>query len=171
MTRDDVAAVLEEIGVLLELKGENPFKSRAYFNAARALESLNEPLDKLVAEKRLGEIKGLGDALQAKITTLITEGRLPYYEDLKASIPPGLVELLNIPGVGPKKVKKLHDRLGIDSTEKLEAACCDGRVASLEGFGEKSASRILEGIRFRRQFGSRTRMAAALAAADPILES
>ena len=91
------------MATLLELKGENPFKTRAYQNAARAIEALSEPLDKLVAEARLGDIKGIGDALQKKITELVTTGRLQYYEDLKAATPPGLVAMLDIPGLGPRR--------------------------------------------------------------------
>src|SRR5271170_526771 len=100
MDKEQIAEILSEIGVLLELKGENPFKTRAYANAARTLETLTEPLDKLVAEERLGEIKGIGDALQQKITELVTTGKLAYYDDLKASTPPGLLEMMQIPGVG-----------------------------------------------------------------------
>src|SRR6476659_890162 len=142
MDKHQVAEILINIGTLLELKGENPFKTRAYANAARAIEGLNEPLSKIVSENRLGEINGIGDALQKKITELVTTGKLPYYEDLKASVPPGLLAILEIPGVGPKKIKVLHDELGIDSVEKLEAACNDGRVAKLKGFGEKTAKNI-----------------------------
>lgn len=171
MDKDQVAAVLSEIGVLLELKGENPFKCRAYANAARLLEGLTEPLEKLVAERRLGELKGIGEALQEKITTLVTTGRLPYYEELKASIPPGLVEMLEIPGLGPKRIKLLHEKLGVDSVEKLEAACRAGRVAALEGFGEKTQTKILEGIAHRRQYAERHLLSDALAVAEPLLEA
>src|SRR5713101_4789377 len=103
MDKAKVAEILVEIGTLLELKGENPFKTRAYANAARALEGLSEPLEKIVAENRLGEIPGIGEGIQKKVTELVTTGKLKYYDDLKASIPPGLVEMLQIPGVGPKK--------------------------------------------------------------------
>jgi DNA polymerase (family X) len=171
MDKDQVAEILAEIGVLLELKGENPFKTRAYQNAARTLEGLTEPLEKLVEEKRLGEIKGFGDALQEKITTLVTTGRLPYYEELKASIPPGLLAMLDIPGVGPKKVKVLHEKLGVDSIDALEAACKEGKVAELDGFGAKSQGKILEGIEFRRKYASRHHLSTALAVAEPILEN
>ncbi len=171
MDKDQVAAVLSEIGVWLELKGENPFKTRAYANAARIVESLTEPLDTLVAEQRLSEIKGIGQALQEKITTLVTTGRLPYYEELKASLPAGLTDLLHIPGLGPKKVKALHEKLKIDSVEALESACHAGQVAGLPGFGEKSQAKILEGIQYRRQYASRHRLDEALELAEPILES
>ena len=90
MDKDRVAEILTEIGTLLELKGENTFKTRAYENAARALESLAEPLEKLIAENRLGEIKGIGEGIQKKINELVTTGKLAYYDDLKASVPPGL---------------------------------------------------------------------------------
>ena len=160
-----------EIGTLLELKGENPFKTRAYHNAARTLEGLAEPLDKIVAEGRLAEIKGFGDALVDKITKLVTAGKLPYYDELKASVAPGLVEMLGIPSLGPKKVKKLHDELGVDTIEALEAACKAGKVAVIEGFGEKTQTKILEGIAFKRQFASKHHLHKALAVATPILES
>ena len=171
MDKDAVAAVLVEIGTLLELKGENPFKTRAYHNAARTIEGLTEPLATIVTEGRLEGIKGIGDALREKITLLVTTGRLPYYDELKASLPPGLVELLQLQSVGPKKVKKLFDELGVDSIASLEAACKAGRVAALDGFGEKSQSKILEAISFRQQFASRHRLSDALVAAEPILEA
>jgi len=170
MDKDQAADILTEIGILLELKGENPFKTRAYTNAARTLESLAEPLDKLVAEDRLGELKGFGDALQDKVKTLVTTGRLPYHEELKASIPGGLVEMLQIPGLGPKKVKAVWERLGLTTVADLEAACQKGDVAALDGFGEKSQAKILEGIQFRRQYASRHLLSDALLVAEPMLE-
>ena len=169
--KNQVADILNEIGLLLELKGENPFKTRAYANGARVMESLAEPLEKIVAEQRLGELKGFGDALQTKVTELVTTGRLKYYEELKASVPAGLLEMIEIPGVGPKKVKALHDQLGIDSVARLEAACQAGQVAALSGFGEKTQTKILEGIAFKRQFASKFHLHDAFAAAEPILEA
>jgi DNA polymerase (family 10) len=171
MDKEQVAEKLVEIGTLLELKGENPFKTRAYQNAARALESLTEPLTKVVAENRLGELKGIGDGIQQKITTLVTTGGLPYYDELKASVPTGLLEMLAIPGVGPKKVKALHDHLKITSIAELDAACRDGRVAQLAGFGEKTQTKILEGIQFKSTYAARHHLHIALAVAEPILES
>src|SRR5580658_739923 len=129
MDKDQIAEILSEIGVLLELKGENPFKSRAYANAARTLEVLGEPIDRIIAEDRLGTIKGIGEALQEKITTLAKTGKLPYYEELKKSIPAGLLEVIQIPGVGPKKAKALPDKLGVKSVADLESACQAGKVA------------------------------------------
>jgi DNA polymerase (family 10) len=171
MDKGQIADVLSEIGTLLELKGEVVFKTRAYANAARTLESLSEPLDKLIAEDRLGEIKGIGEALQKKITELAATGKLAYYDELKASIPPGLLDMLQIQGLGPKKVKALNDKLGVETVEQLEKVCREGKVAELDGFGEKTQAKILEGIQFRRQFASRHLLSAALAAAEAILES
>jgi DNA polymerase (family 10) len=171
MDKDRVAEILAEIGTLLELKGENPFKTRAYENAARTLESLSEPLEKLIAEDRLGEIKGIGAALQKKITELVTTGKLAYYDELKASVPPGLVEMLQIPGLGPKKIKALNEKLDIKTIEQLEMVCKAGKVAALDGFGEKTQSKILEGIQFKRNYASRHLLSDALAVAEPILES
>ena len=171
MDKDKVAEILVEIGTLLELKGENPFKTRAYANAARTIESLNEPLAKLVAEKRLGEIKGIGQALEQKITELVETGKLKYYDELKASIPPGMIEMLEISGLGPKKIQALNQKLGIDSIEKLETACKKGKVAELDGFGEKTAANILEGIERKRTYASKHLLSAALRAAEPLLEN
>jgi DNA polymerase (family 10) len=171
MDKDKVAEVLVEIGTLLELKGENPFKTRAYANAARTIESLNEPLAKLVAEKRLSEIKGIGEALEQKITELVETGKLKYYDELKKSIPPGFLEMLEIPGVGPKKIQTLHKKLKIDSIEKLEAACKSGKVAALDGFGEKTATNILEGIERRRTYTSKHLLSDTLKLAEPLLEN
>jgi DNA polymerase (family 10) len=171
MDKDKVAEILVEIGTLLELKGENPFKTRAYVNAARTIESLNEPLAKLAAEKRLGEIKGIGEALEQKITELVETGKLKYYDELKASIPPGLIEMLEISGLGPKKIQALNKTLGIDSIEKLEAACKKGKVAELDGFGEKTQANILEGIERKRTYASKHRLGDALSAAEPLLEN
>ena len=171
MDKDQVAEVLVSIGTLLELKGENPFKTRAYQNAARTIEGLSEPLEKLVAEERLSELKGIGEALQQKITELVTTGRLQYYEDLKAATPPGLVAMLDIPGLGPKKIKALHDELGIESVEALEQACKDGKIAGLKGFGDKTQTNILEGINRRRAYASRHLISEALTRAEPLLEA
>jgi DNA polymerase (family 10) len=171
MDKDQVGAILVEIGTLLELKGENPFKTRAYTNAARAIESLSEPIPKIVAEDRLGEIKGVGEGIAKKITELVQTGKLAYYDELKASIPPGLVAMLDIPGLGPKKIQALRQKLGVDSVEKLEQACLAGKVAELEGFGEKTQTNILEGINRRRSYASRHLISEAIPLADALLEA
>jgi len=168
--KDAVAEVLKEIGVLLELKGENPFKTRAYVNGARVLEGLTEPLETLIAEERLGDIKGIGKALVEKITELVETGELEYYDTLKASIPPGLIEMLDVQGMGPKKVKALHEKLGLETIKALEAACEAGKVAELDGFGKKSEEKILESIAFKRQHASHHHRHKMLIAAEPILD-
>jgi len=169
MDKEQVADILVQIGTLLELSGENPFKTRAYANAARTLEGLGEPLATLVAEKRLGEIKGIGAALEQKITELVETGRLKYYEELQASIPPGLIAMLEIPGLGPKKIQALRKHLGVDSVEKLEAACRAGKVAELEGFGEKTQMNLLEGIERHRLYASKHLLSDCLVVAEPLL--
>ena len=170
MDKDAVAEILKEIGVLLELKGENPFKTRAYVNGARTLEGLTEPLETLIQEERLGEVKGIGKALVEKITELVETGELEYYNTLKASIPPGLIEMLDVQGMGPKKVKAINEKLGVETIEDLEKACEAGKVAELDGFGAKSQEKILESIAFKRQHASHHHRHKMLIAAEPILD-
>ena len=171
MDKDQLADILTDIATLLELKGENPFKTRAYQNAARAIGTLEEPLEKLIAENRLAGVRGIGDAINKKVIELVTTGKLGYYEDLKASIPEGFREMLTIPGLGPKKIKALHDHLKIDSVETLEQACKEGKVAALKGFGEKTQTNICEGITRRRSYASRHLLADGMYIAEPILDT
>lgn len=170
MTKSDIVAILNEIAELLELIGENPFKVRAYYNAARTLEGQTEEVADLVKSGKLGELPGFGEALTEKITTLVTTGKLPYYEDLKKKVPAGLLEMIRIPGLGPKKAKALYDKLKIDSIEKLEKACKDHKVAKLEGFGEKSEQKILEGITHHKKYAERHLYHEAWEAARTIAE-
>lgn len=166
----EIADILNDIAVLLELKGENPFKVRAYQSGARALETLSDDLGELIAQDKLGGVKGIGAALVQKITELYETGKLEYYEKLRASVPPGLLELMEIPGVGAKKVRALHDKLGVDSIASLTAACEAGQVAELAGFGEKTQQKILTGIKNREAYGRRHLWWNAFAVAEPILE-
>jgi DNA polymerase (family 10) len=170
MDKDQVAEILVNIATLLELKGENPFKARAYINASRVIQNISEPLDKLIAEERLGELQGIGEALQKKITELVTTGKLAYYEELKAATPPGLVAMLQVPGLGPKKIKALHDELGIETVEQLEQACREGKVAGLKGFGEKTQANICEGINRRRVYASRHLLSETMPLAETLVE-
>jgi DNA polymerase (family X) len=169
MTKADIADALHEIAVLLELQGENPFKVRAYQSGARALETLNEDLATLIAENRLGEVKGIGDALVRKITELHTTGRLEFLEKQRAAVPPGLLEMMEVPGLGAKKVRALHEKLGVDSIAALTRACADGRVAGLDGFGEKTQQKIIEGVKNREAYARRHLWWDANALAAPIL--
>jgi DNA polymerase (family 10) len=170
MDKDQVAAILAEIGTFLELQGESSFRCNAYHNGARAIQQLEEDLGEVVRQGRLKDIPGIGDTLREKITTLVTTGKLPFYDDLKNKIPPGLVEMLGIPGLGPKKVKAIHDQLHIDTLDKLRAACEEGEVAKLRGFGAKTQQKILEGIAFLAEVGNRVRLDQALFVASGLVE-
>jgi DNA polymerase (family 10) len=170
VNKTGIAAVLTEIGLLLELKGENPFKIRAYQSGARVVESLGEAeLAQRIEAGTLQEVKGIGEALAQKITELHTAGRLEFLEKLKASVPPGLVEMLAIPGLGPKKVRALQEKLGVDSVAKLRTACEENHVAGLDGFGEKTQEKILAGIRNREAYNKRHLWFEAKEASDRIL--
>jgi len=170
MTKDEVADALDEIGTLLELKGESSFRTNAYHNGARLLRQLDGNLKDLVQQNKLTGIRGIGDTLREKITTLVNEGSLPFLDDLKAQIPPGVVEMLQLNGLGAKKVKFLFETLKIDSIEKLKAACDAGEVAKQKGFGEKTQAKILEGISFLGQVGKRVRIDLAEGLAEKLLE-
>lgn len=170
MDKEQVAAVLDEIGTLLEIQGENAFRCNAYHNAARAVEQLDGSLEDAIANNTLGQVRGIGETLREKITTLVTTGRLPFYEDLRKKTPPGLFQMLRIQGLGPKKVKALYDELGIDDLDKLKAACESGEVAKLRGFGAKTQEKILEGIEFVSQTGQRVRLDQALRLAERVVE-
>ncbi len=155
MDKKQIIAILNEIGTILELKGENPFKSRAYFNAARTLETLPGDVTEIIRSGEIANVKGIGKALSEKLFRLGSEGRLPYYEQLTESVPPGLFEMLKIPGMGPKKVKAVYETLGIDSLGALEYACKENRLRDLPGFGEKTQEKILKGIELRRKYSER----------------
>ena len=155
MNRKEIVKILEEIGTILELKGENPFKSRAYFNAARTIESLSGDVIELIQTGKISETKGIGSAISDKLKTLVDNGILPYYEDLKSSIPAGLLTLLEIPGLGPKKVKTIYDKLNVTSIGELEYACHENRLRDLDGFGEKSQEKILKSIELKKKYSER----------------
>jgi DNA polymerase (family X) len=167
----EVARVLREIGALLELEGENPFKLRAYENGARAVEALAEDPAALAAEGRLTEVPGIGEALAKKITDVLARGSTDLLDRLRAKHPPGILELLRVPELGPKKIAALHAALGVASVAELEAACLAGRVRGVKGFGEKTEGKILEGIRRLRTEPADTRvlLADALEAGEAIV--
>jgi DNA polymerase (family 10) len=169
-TRDQVIDVLERIALLLELQGENPFKIRAYHNGARALEMLEDDLGTLVCEDKLKGIPGIGDALREKISTLVTTGKLPYYDELVAQFPPKLFELFDVPGLGPKKIKALYEKLQVASLADLEKACQDNKVATLEGFGAKTQEKILHGLATLKQGAGRHLASVAAHASATLLD-
>ncbi len=172
MKNGEVAKVFQDIADLLELKGENVFKIRAYQKAARAIEHHPRELKTMIDEgKDLQSITGVGEAIAKKATELIANGRLGYYENLKAEFPEGVTNLLAIPGIGPKTAHKLSSELGINSTDELEQAINGGRVAQLFRLGDKTAANILHQIEALRRKDQRIPIGEALPIAEEILEA
>jgi len=164
-----VAWVLEDIAHLLELKGENVFKIRAYHRAGRALVNLTEDLSAVMERGELDEIPGVGKNIAEKIKELLSTGQLAYYERLKAEIPAGLVELTNIPGVGAKMAQQLYQKLGISTVDELEAAARARKIRALPGLGSKTELNILRGIEMLRTKGGRTIISIADSLAENFL--
>ena len=169
MTNKDIAEALEEVGALLELNGENQFKIRAYQNGARIVRGVSSDLEQFVAEARAGKVKGIGPALRDKIATLYETETLPYLEELRSSFPEGLLELLNIPGLGAKKIRTLYNELEISSLAELKSACEQNKLAELKGFGVKTQENILKGIAHRESFEGQYRFSEAWAEAKKLL--
>jgi DNA polymerase (family X) len=155
MTRETMAGALEEIALLLELKGENPFKIRAYRQGAETVRGFDGDIAALARDNQLQGIKGIGDALRDKLHELATTGELGFLQNLRSEFPEGLFELFEVQGLGPKKIKALHDNLGIASIAGLQAACDAGTVAELPGFGAKTQAKILLEIERRGKFADR----------------
>jgi DNA polymerase (family 10) len=151
MTKEDIAHVLEKVATLLELKDENPFKVRAYTNAARAIETFGGNISNFQDEEAVAKIPGIGKSIALKIKELAGTGSLKYLEELSAEFAPGILELYSLPGLGAKKIKALHDKLGISSIEQLQKACEQGRVAELPGFGETTQQKLCDAIAKRAQ--------------------
>ncbi len=172
MKNTEIIEILDNIAVLLELKGESIFKSRAYQKAARSIEFLSEEVDKLVSEERLKEIPGVGDAIAQKLTELVSTGHLDYYEKLKAEFPPGINILMEVPGIGPRTALLLTKELGIADIDSLEKAIENGQVAELPRMGEKTAQNILRQIKaYRKKKGEqRVPVSTALTAAEILME-
>jgi len=149
MTKSEIAAVLEEVAALLELKGENPFKIRAYTNAARSLETFGGNIPNLQDEEALSKIPGIGKSIAEKIKELAAIGSLKYLEELRTQFPAAILELFSISGLGAKKIKALYEQLQVSSIEQLRQACETGRVAELPGFGETTQTKICKAIEER----------------------
>jgi DNA polymerase (family 10) len=170
MKNSEVAKVFQDIADLLELKGENVFKIRAYQKAARAIEYHSRELEAMIDEgEDLQSIPGVGEAIAKKATELITTGKLGYYENLKAEFPQGITNLLDIPGIGPKTANKLSSELGISSVDELERAIKDGHVAKLFRLGEKTADNILHQIQALRRKDQRIPIGEALPIVEEII--
>lgn len=162
----DIAAIFDEIADLLEIKGENPFRVRAYRNAARSLLNLGPDIKTLVAQgEDLTELPGIGKDLAGKITEIVQTGRCTALDQLHKSLPPSIAALLKIPGLGPKRVKALYDALNINSIEQLRAAARAGKLRDLRGFGEKTEAHILEALATQAG-GARMKLALAVPYAE-----
>jgi DNA polymerase (family 10) len=166
-----IAQILDEMGTLLEVRGENPFRCRAYHTAAQALRGLPADLSGMLADGSLAEVPGIGETMLAKVAQLLSTGQLPSYGELRRSTPPGLVALLRVPGLGPKKIIALHETLKVESLADLRAAAEAGKIAVLKGFGEKTQAKILEGIGFVESVGDRILQSEARRLVAPILEA
>ncbi len=169
MKNSDIAKVFQDIADLLELKGENPFKIRAYQRVVRSIEHLPVEVEQLVAKDRLQEIPGVGEAITRKITELVTTGKLGYYDELRAEFPEGISTLLDVPGIGPKTAMLLSSDLGIKSVDELEAAIVGGKVASLPRMGDKITENIRRHIQTLRRKDQRIPIGEALPVVDKIL--
>ncbi len=157
-SKTQLVDVLEQVAVLLELSGANGFKVRAYQNASRALSSMEEDLFSIISEGRLLQVKGIGKGIGGLITESVLHGTWGDMQSLYDKVPTGLIEIVGIPGLGPKKVKALYDSLGIESIEQLKTACELDHISSLPGFGKKSQKKIFDGIDLLRRYQGRTRM-------------
>src|SRR5690625_4403826 len=170
MTNQEIAAKLREVYNLMQLAGENKFRAIAFDRAAQTIESLNEEITKYIEEDTLTEIKGIGKSIAEDIKAYASTGTMPVLQDLKERVPDGLIEWLNISGLGPKGIVKIHQALGITEIPELKEACQSGAIADLPGFGKKSAERILKSIEYLEKFGERIRLDQAHDLAQPFYE-
>ncbi|MDP6866036.1 MAG: helix-hairpin-helix domain-containing protein, partial [Candidatus Poseidoniaceae archaeon] len=158
-SRNQIAAVLHQVAVLLELQGANVFRVRSYQNGSRLIGTLTEDLHELVVTGRLFELKGIGKGLGSALSQAILEGTWPNdWIRLHEDTPQGMIEMLGIPGLGPKRIKLMHEELGVDSITSLKEAAEQGRIAPMKGFGKKSEQRMLDGIELLSRFRERRRL-------------
>jgi len=157
-SKSNVVMVLEQVGVLLELQGANPFRVRSYQNASRTLAALEENLWLVTSENRLTDVKGIGKGIAGLISEALTKGTWGDIGNLYSSVPPGLIQMLSIPGLGPKRIKQFHDELGIDSIERLKVAGENGHLQELDRMGAKSEQKVLDGIELLKRFSGRRRL-------------
>jgi DNA polymerase (family X) len=167
----DIAAMFNEIADLLDIQGDNPFRIRAYRNAARVVRDLGRELYDMVGrEEDLTTIPGIGADLAAKIAEIVKTGQVEAFERLRKQFPPGITDLLRIPNLGPKRVKTLFKDLKIESLEQLEAAAREGKVSNLAGFGEKIEQQILESIHAKADAGKRFLRAGVMPDAEALVK-
>lgn len=169
MKNREIAQIFYEMGEILEIKGDNPFKIRAYYKAAQNMESLTEDIEKVVQEDRLNELPGIGVKLALKIKEYVTTGKLRAYEKLKKKVPSGLIKILSVPGVGPKTAKLLYEELKIDSIEKLKKAAREHKISQLPHLKEKTEENILKGIELIKRGMERMPLGVALPLANEIV--
>jgi DNA polymerase (family X) len=170
MDKNRVAEILEEMGTLLELKGDNPFKIRAYHNAAQVISSLAVDLTALVKEKNLTSVKGIGPGLAEIITELVETGTARQYKELRSSFPSGILELLRVQGLGPKRIKILFEKLDIKSIPELKKACEGQKLRSIESFGAKIEENILKNLDYLERSSGKHLYSEAQTEANKILE-
>jgi DNA polymerase (family 10) len=158
-SRNQVAKVLHQMAVLLELQGANVFRVRSYQNASRMLGTVTQDFGELVASGQLFEMKGIGKGLGSALSQAVLEGAWPDdWVDKHENTPQGMIEMLGIPGLGPKRIKQMHDELGVDSVASLKQAAEENRIAPMKGFGAKSQQRMLDGIELLARFRERRRL-------------
>ena len=170
MRNDEVARVFARIADLLELKGDTGFRIRSYQRAARAIEHWPAPVERLAREGDLTVIPGVGKAIAKKAQELLSTGRLAYYERLAAEFPPGIEDLLAVPGIGPKTALAVAQELGVSSPDDLEAAALDGRLAALPRFGEKAAENVLRSLQSVRRRDTRHPLGRVLPVLDDVVK-
>jgi DNA polymerase (family 10) len=170
VTNDEIADRLREIYQLMQLAGENRFRAIAFDRAAQTIESLNEDITNYIKNDKLTDIKGIGDSIAKDIKSYAETGKIEVLETLREQIPEGIIQWLDISGLGPKNIAKIHQELGISELAELKEACRDGRVAQLDGLGEKSAQKILKSIEWMEQFDERCRLDEATEIAELIYD-
>lgn len=168
--REKIVTILNQIALILEIKGENAFKIRAYKNGSEIIENYGDDIIQITKDGKLGELKGIGKALASKIEEIVETGKLTYLDELKLEFPDTFFDLFEISNLGPKKIKKLYDNLQIDSIDKLEASCKNNEISKVSGFGKKSVEAILESISFRKSNSKFFRTGDIAPIAESILE-
>ena len=168
--REKIVTILNQIALILEIKGENAFKIRAYKNGSEIIENYGDDIIQITKDGKLGELKGIGKALASKIEEIVETGKLTYLDELKLDFPDTFFDLFEISNLGPKKIKKLYDNLQIDSIDKLEASCKNNEISKISGFGKKSVEAILESISFRKSNSKFFRTGDIAPIAESILE-
>ena len=168
--REKIVTILNQIALILEIKGENAFKIRAYKNGSEIIENYGEDIVQIAHDGKLNELKGIGKALASKIEEIVKTGKLSYFDQLKSEFPDSFFELFEIANLGPKKIKKLYEELQIDSIDKLEECCKNGEISKVSGFGKKSADSIIESILFRKNNSKFFRLGNIAPIAESILE-